>query len=213
VPAVDRKRIDFRLYLITDRKQLAPGYTQQTAVEEALKGGVRAVQLREKDLGTRELVDMAYALRDITDKYQARLFINGRADVALAVGADGVHLGVSDIPVRAARRAAGDELLIGASAHSIEEAIRAEEEGADFVTLGPVYETPSKMRYGRPLGIQIIARAEEEVSVPVFAIGGISQERVGDVLEAGAYGVALISAVVASGNIKSSTKEFVRLLK
>jgi thiamine-phosphate pyrophosphorylase len=205
--------IDFRLYLITDRKLLSPEYTLPAAVEESLKGGVRAVQLREKDVGTRELLDMARTLRDITKKYQARLFINGRVDVALAAGADGVHLGVSDIPVHAARRAAGDDMLIGASAHSVEEAKKAEEEGADFVVLGPVYETPSKMRYGRPVGLQTVAEVKEEVSVPIFAVGGIKKERVGEVLKSGAYGIALISAVLASENIKSSTEEFMRLLK
>jgi len=206
-------RIDFRLYLITDRKLLMPDYTLPAAVEESLKGGVRAVQLREKDVGTRELLDMAYALRDITKRYQARLFINGRVDIALAVGADGVHLGVSDIPVYAARRAAGDDMLIGASAHSVGEAMRAEEEGADFVTVGPVYETPSKMRYGRPVGLQTIGRVKEEVSIPILAIGGIIEERVGEVVKAGAYGIALISAVLASENIKSTAEEFMRLLQ
>ncbi len=206
-------KIDFRLYLITDRKLLAEDEALPAAVEEALKGGVKAVQLREKDVGTRALLDMAYTLREVTNIHQARLFINGRVDIALAVGADGVHLGVSDIPVHAARRAAGDDMLIGASAHSIAEAKRAEEEGADFVTLGPVYETPSKMRYGSPVGLKTVMAAGEEVSIPVFAIGGIGHEKVEEVLKAGAYGIAVISAILASEEIKSSTKEFMRLLK
>ncbi len=208
-----QKRIDFRLYLITDRKQLAPDFTLPAAVEESLKGGIRAVQLREKDVGTRELLEMAYTLRDITNKYQARLFINGRVDVAMAMGADGVHLGVSDIPVRAARRAAGGDMLIGASAHRVGEARKAEAEGADFVTLGPLYETPSKMRYGRPVGLQAVKEVKEEISIPVFGIGGIRLERVAKVLKAGADGIALISAVLASENIKSRTEEFMRILK
>ncbi len=207
------RRIDFSLYLVTDRKLLAPAKTLMAAVEEALKGGVKAIQLREKDVGTRELVNLAYALRDVTNRHQAKLFINGRVDIALAVGADGVHLGVSDIPVHAARRAAGNRMLIGASAHSVSEARRAEDEGADFVTLGPVYETPSKMRFGKPVGLQAISAAKEEVSIPIFAIGGIGHETVGEVLKAGAHGIALISAILASGNIKSSTEEFMRLLK
>ena len=207
------KLIDFRLYLITDRKLLASPDALPAAVEESLKGGARAVQLREKDAGTRELLDAAYSLREITKRYKARLFINGRVDIAMAVGADGVHLGISDIPVHAARKAAGNDMLIGASAHSVAEAKRAEQEGADFVTFGPVYETPSKLQYGKPVGVQTIERVKEEVSIPVFAIGGINRERVGEALKAGAYGVALISAIMASENIKSSTEEFMRLLK
>ena len=104
-------------------------------------------------------------------------------------------------------------MLIGASAHSVDEAKRAEDEGADFVTLGPVYETHSKTRYGKPVGLKTIMAAGEEVSIPVFAIGGIVHERVAEVLRAGAYGIALISAILASEDIKSSTEEFMRLLK
>ena len=207
------KRIDFRLYVITDRKLLASPDALPAAVEESLKGGARAVQLREKDAVTRELLDAAYSLREITRRYKARLFINGRVDIAMAVGADGVHLGISDIPVHAARKAAGNDMLIGASAHSVAEAKRAEQEGADFVTFGPVYETPSKLQYGKPVGVQAIERVKDEVSIPVFAIGGVNRERVGEALKAGAYGVALISAILASENIKSSTEEFMRLLK
>jgi len=201
------------LYLITDRSLLAPGVTLPEAVENALKGGVRAVQLREKDLRTRELLNMAHALRAITREYKAKLFVNGRVDVALVVGADGVHLGRADMPPPAARRAAGESMLIGVSAHSIQEARSAEADGADFITLGPVYETPSKMRYGRPIGVSPLRELREEVAIPVFAIGGITRERVEEVVEAGASGVALISAILASGDIKSSAEGFMRLLK
>ncbi len=207
------KRIDFRLYLITDRKLFTLHDALPAAVEEALKGGARAVQLREKDIGTRELLRAAYSLREITKKYKAKLFINGRVDIAMVVEADGIHLGTSDIPVHAARKAAGNGMLIGASAHSVAEARKAEQEGADFVTLGPVYETPSKLQYGQPIGIRTIERVKEEVSIPVFAIGGIKKERVGEALKAGAYGIAVISAILACKNIKSSTEEFMRLLK
>jgi thiamine-phosphate pyrophosphorylase len=207
------REVDFRLYLITDRNVLMPGISLPDAVKKALQGGARAVQLREKDLGIRDLLDTAYALRTVTREYGALLFVNGRIDVALAVGADGVHLGGADIPLPAARRAAGESMLIGVSTHSIQEARTAEEEGADFLTLGPVYETPSKMRYGRPIGVQPLREVREEVAIPVFAIGGITREKVEEVVGAGAFGVALISAVLASGDIKSSAEEFMRLLK
>ncbi len=134
--------IDFKLYLITDRKLVTRHLSLVTAVEEALKGGVKALQLREKDLGTRELLDMAYRMRELTGKYRAKLFINDRVDIALSVEADGVHLGQKSIPAYAVRKIVKDKFMIGVSAHSIEEAKQAEKEGADFITLGPVYKTP-----------------------------------------------------------------------
>ncbi len=209
----DRRLIDFRLYLITGRKVLASGRSLPGSVEEALKGGARAIQLREKDLGTREILAIAFNLRRLTADYNAKLFINDRVDIALAAGADGVQLGSTGIPPSAARKAAGDSLLIGASTHSVEEAKKAEDDGADFVTLGPVYETPSKMRYGRPLGPDILKKAMDEISIPIFAIGGIKLEKVGEVIKAGAHGIALISAILATDDIKSNTEKFMRLLR
>jgi len=207
------KNIGFRLYLITDRKLFVDRRAFFSAIEEALKGGVRALQLREKDLQTRALLDMAYHLKELADRHGAKLFINDRVDIALSVKADGVHLGRSGIPVSAARRVVGKGMLIGASTHSVEEAAQAEHDGADFVTFGPVYETPSKMRYGRPLGTDVLRRAKNEITLPVFAIGGIGKERVADVLKSGAYGVALISAILSSGDVRRNTEEFMRLLK
>lgn len=205
--------IDFKLYLITDRKLFKDRSCFYTAVEGSLKGGVRAVQLREKDLDVRDVLEMAYEMREITKKHGAKLFINDRVDIAKAVDADGVHLGGSGIPPQAARKAAGGSMLIGVSAHSMEQAKNAEREGADFITIGPVYETPSKMRYGAPLGRDIIEKVKDGVAVPVFAVGGIKKERVGEVLKAGAYGIALISGILGSDDIYNETKEFMRLLK
>ena len=220
--------VDFKLYLITDRKLVARSASGEfagadhsslvTAVEEALKGGVKAVQLREKDLGTRELLDVAYTMRAITDKYRAKLFINDRVDIALSVEADGVHLGQKSIPPHAVRKAVritpriSITLYIGVSAHSIEEAEQAEKEGADFITLGPVYETPSKLKYGQPLGVDIIRKAKAEISIQVFAIGGIKQNRIKEVMDAGADGIALISGILGAKDIKEKTGEFLRLL-
>jgi len=210
---VKKTLVDFRLYLITDRRLFADDDSLFTAIEESLKGGVKAIQLREKDLDTRSLLRMAYALRELTSEYGAKLFINDRVDIAMAVDADGVHLGGQSMPAYAARKAAGEALLIGVSAHSIKEAKKAEEEGADFVTLGPVFETHSKMKYGQSLGPELLREARGKISIPVFAIGGIKKERVGSVLDAGATGIALISAILGSEDIRSNTEEFMRLLK
>jgi len=208
-----RREPGFKVYLITDRNVLAPAYSLPAAVEDALKGGVKAVQLREKDLGTRDLLDMAYRLKELTVRYGAKLFINDRVDIALAVDADGVHLGGSGMPASAARKAAGEGMLIGVSVHGITEAEKAVEEGADFITLGPIFETPSKMKYGNPLGTELLREVRAKIPVPVFAIGGIRKERVESVLEAGASGIALISAILGSEDIRSNTEEFMRLLK
>jgi len=211
--AISSQPVDFKLYLITDRKLIAESCSLFTAVEAALKGGVKAVQLREKDLGTRELLYMAYRMREITDKYRAKLFINDRVDIALSVEADGVHLGQDSIPPHAVRKIAKDKFMIGVSAHSIEEAMQAEKEGADFITLGPVYKTPSKMKYGQPLGVDINRKAKAEISIPVFAIGGIKQDRIKEVMDAGADGIALISGILGAKDIKEKTTKFLELLK
>jgi len=205
--------VDFKLYLITDRRLFTDDYALFTAVEEALKGGVQAVQLREKDLGIRALLHMASSFRELTARYGAKLFVNDRVDVAVAVAADGVHLGGAGIPAFAARKAAGEGMLIGVSTHSVAEARKAEEEGADFITLGPIFETPSKMQYGKPLGPDLLRKVRAEIAIPVFALGGIKQERVGRVMESGASGVAVISAILGSEDIQSNTEAFMRLLK
>jgi len=178
------------------------------AVEQALKGGVRAVQLREKELGVRELLDIAYKMRELTSKYNARLFINDRVDIALSVNADGVHLGRQSIPVNAVRRIAKDKLLIGVSTHNINEAIEAEKDGADFITLGPIYETPSKLKYGRPIGVDAIREVKTKASIPVFAIGGIKEDKIEGVMDAGADGVALISGILGAKDIRGAAREY-----
>ncbi|HWR89899.1 MAG TPA: thiamine phosphate synthase, partial [Dissulfurispiraceae bacterium] len=142
------REIGFRVYLVTDRRLFSGIDGLLEGIEEALKGGVKAVQVREKDLTTRELLSLSYRMRDVTGRYGASLFINDRADIALAVGAEGVHLGQASMPVRAVRKVLPDDMLIGVSTHSVEEALQAEEERADFITIGPVFPTPSKLRYG-----------------------------------------------------------------
>ena len=157
---------------------------------------MRAVQLREKDLEGRELYTLAEQLRALTLRYQAHLLVNDRLDVALAVEADGVHLGQNSFLVADARRLLGAEKLIGVSTHSQHEIIAAQK--ADFIVFGPVYYTPSKAAYGEPQGLDRLRAAVAHSAVPVFAIGGIKTERVAEVLETGAHGIAMISAISAA---------------
>jgi thiamine-phosphate pyrophosphorylase len=156
------------------------------------------VQLREKDLAAARLFEIAAVLRRLTSDYGARLLINDRVDVAMAVDADGVHLGMSSLPVAEARRILGDKRLIGYSAHSVAEALQAQKDGADYVTLGPVFPTSSKAAYGEPLGVAALAEASCDMDIPVFALGGIKGSSVADVLSTGVHGIALISAIMAA---------------
>ncbi len=204
---------DFKLYLITDRNMFTAQCSMYLAIESALEAGVNSIQLREKDLSVRELFDMAVWMRELTREYGAKLIINDRVDVALSVEADGVHLGRNSIPANAVRKISGDKLLVGVSAHNIEEAVIAERDGADFITLGPIYETPSKLKYGEPIGIDALRKVKSRISIPVFAIGGIKPDKVNEVREAGADGIAVISAILKAENIKKTTEEFLRLLR
>jgi thiamine-phosphate pyrophosphorylase len=204
-----RSKIDFRLYLVTDRKQLTGNRSLTTAVRLALKGGVKAVQLREKDLGTRELLKLAYKMRELTLRFNARLFINDRFDVALAVGADGVHLTQNSIPAEAVRSVVRKKMMIGVSTHSLKEAKDAEKGGADFITLGPVYRTASKLKYGVPVGLDTLNKVSGKIKIPVFAIGGIKDRRIAEAQKAGAFGVAMISEIFGASNISGKVKELI----
>jgi len=188
--------VDFNLYLITDRTQTA-GRELPAVVAEALSGGVRSVQLREKDLSARQMLELALQLRTLTREYSATLMINDRIDIALAVDADGVQLGVDSLPVVDARRLLGPNMLIGYSAHSVAEALRAECDGADFVTFGPVYRTPSKLKYGEPVGLSPLTEAVNVLHIPLFALGGVKKTSIEEVMATGCHGVAMISEIIA----------------
>ncbi len=204
---------DFSLYLVTDR-HLAGGVEKLIGkINGALKAGVRAVCLREKDLPAKELFSLTLRLRQLTSEFNAALFINDRVDVALAVKADGVHLGQNGFSPKDVRPLIGKKTLIGVSAHSIKEALKAERDGADFVTLGPVYRTPSKEKYGEPIGLLPLEKASKVLRIPFFGIGGIKKENIKEVLEAGASGVALISGILSAKNPEKATKEIIQELK
>ena len=195
--------------MITDRQQCG-GRSLTDVVKAALDGGVKAVQLREKDLSGSALYRMASELRLLTREYAARLIINDRSDIARAVEADGVHLGVNSLPVAAARRLLGDDTIIGYSAHGSVEAMQAQSDGASFVTFGPVHATPSKAAYGQPCGINGVAAVAAALKIPVIALGGISLENVSETLSANSMGIAVISAISAAADPRSAA---VSLLK
>ncbi|MFH1754217.1 MAG: thiamine phosphate synthase [Candidatus Latescibacterota bacterium] len=206
----ESRMVDFKLYLISSKTQCAP-LPLESAVAEACAAGVRAVQLREKNLPGRELYEEARALRCVTAQAGARLFINDRADIALAADADGIHCPENGLPIGTAR-ALYRKGLIGVSVHSLERAVDARMRGADFVLFGPVFATPSKMHYGRPQGLDALAAVARDAGIPVFAVGGITEDRVSHCMERGAAGVAVISAIMSAGSITKAVKEFEKSL-
>jgi thiamine-phosphate pyrophosphorylase len=202
--------LGFSLYLITDRA--ASSRPPADVVEECLAAGLRAVQLREKDLDARELLTLADTLREATRRHGARLLVNDRADVALAAGADGVQRTHTSLPVSALRAITPAGFLVGASVHSEAEARDAAAQDADFIVFGPVYDTPSKRRYGPPQGLAALETVARAVSRPVLAVGGLTPARVPDVLAAGAAGVAVIGAIYAAPRPADATKAFLDAL-
>ena len=196
--------IDFRLYLITDRHLTRVPLPE--ALQQALRGGVRAVQVREKDLPVRELMALARELRSITRKFDARLFINDRVDVAVPLKKKKINLGHGSMPAAAVRKIVGKKMLIGASTHSLTEAVSAERAGADFITFGPIFATPSKMRYGAPTGVEALGTIKEHVRIPVLGLGGVRLDNISRVLRAGADGIAMISAILAADDIQRAAE-------
>jgi len=195
--------VDFSLYLIADVEQIKED--MPSSVKLAIDGGVKAIQLRGKNLSAKELLKIGERLRHLTHIESVKLFINDRIDVAMAIQADGVHLGQNSMPVKLARETSGDRFIIGVSTHSLKEAMDAEAGGADFITVGPIFETESKLRYGSPVGLTTLADVCRKVKIPVFAIGGISIERVNSVMKEGAHGVAVISAILKAESVYDAT--------
>ena len=203
---------NFDLYLVTDRAQTR-GRDLLAVLEQALEGGVKAIQLREKDLGGKALFHLAEKTRKLCDRYDALLLINDRIDVALAVDAAGVQLSKTSLPISAARALLGAQKLIGASTHSLDEARQAQSSGVDFVLFGPVYFTPSKASFGAPQGLDALKKIVANLRVPVYAIGGIKPEHLIDVHRLGVRGVALISAIIGADRPKEAATAMTQLLR
>lgn len=190
-----------RLMLITDRSlsRLPP----MQGVRRALEGGVTAVQLREKDLDSRNMYFLASEMRNMTDEYGSLLIINDRIDIAMAVNADGVHMGKNSMPIMQARQLLGRDKLIGFSAHNMQEAVGAEENGANYITLSPVFQSPGK---DKPIGPEAVRMVREGLRIPVIALGGIKEDNVLDVLNHEVDGVAVISAIMASEDPRAAAE-------
>jgi thiamine-phosphate pyrophosphorylase len=197
------------LYLVTDRKQTG-GRDLEDVLAQALDGGVRAIQLREKDCDTVEVCRLGERLLARTRAAGAVLIVNDRVDVAMALGADGVHLTRKSLPPNEARALVGPDMLLGVSCHNLEDVREAVDGGVEFLVLGPIFATPSKAPYGPPLTAEIMRRAREFCPLPILAIGGIRPDRVSEVMAAGADGVAVISAVLAAPDPTLATRELLK---
>lgn len=195
-----------RLVAITDRRALGEGWIG--AVEAALEGGATALMLREKDLNAAELYPIARDLRALTRRTGAALIVSDRLDVALAVEADGVHLGWTSLPVSAARAAAGGRLWIGFSAHTLDQAREARDAGADYLTYSPVFPTPSKEGLVEVVGLSGLREAAARASIPVVALGGIDETNAAECLRAGAAGVAAIRSLLGSPDPRAAAARF-----
>ena len=187
-------------YLVTDRHLASDDFLMRL-IHRACEAGIDRIQIREKDLGGRTLVRLVRQAMQAVEGKRATLLVNDRLDVALSASAHGVHLGREGIPVDVARRIAGEDLIIGASAHSLEEALEAQERGADYLFIGPVFPTPSKAAFGEPLGVPKLESILRRIKIPAYAIGGVTPERLAILRNLPLTGVAMISAFVRAPSV------------
>lgn len=187
--------IDYSLYLVTDRELLGDKDLVQT-IEQAIQGGVTLVQVREKNLSTLEFFQVALLIKNITKKYGVPFIVNDRADIALAVDADGLHIGQSDLPLVVARKIFGPNKIIGVSASTLEEALLAQKDGADYLGVGAIFPTMTKGDADN-VSLAELKLIKNNVSIPVVAIGGITDSNIKKIMETGIDGAAVVSAIVA----------------
>ena len=203
--------IDYSLYLCTDRR-LMTSPTIEASVESALRGGTTVIQLREKDCSSREFYELGLRVKKITDAYHAPLIINDRVDIALAVGAAGVHVGQGDLPCKVVREIVGPDMIVGVSAATIDEAVQAEEDGADYLGVGAMYATATKTDT-RPVSMEELLKIRAAVKIPIVVIGGINQQTLGNFKGTGVNGLAVVSAIVAQPDPEAAARELLRMWK
>lgn len=200
-----RPVVDYSLYLCTDR-ELMSSKTIEESVESAIKGGVTVVQLREKDCSSKEFYDVAVSVKKITDKYNVPLIINDRIDIAMAVDAAGVHIGQSDLPADVVRKIIGKDKIIGVSAARLDEAVKAVEDGADYLGVGAMYATATKTD-ARPVVKEELMEIRRHVDVPIVIIGGINMDTLDNFKDTGVEGLAVISAIVAKEDVEAAARQ------
>lgn len=201
-----KDKIDYSLYLVTDREVLKEKDLLK-AVEQAILGGVSLVQLREKDVSSLEFYNIAVNLKKLTDSYKIPLIINDRIDIAMAVDAAGVHLGQSDLPCSIARKIIGKDKILGISASTVESALKAKEEGADYLGVGAVFQTTTKLD-AKAVAIDTLKEIKEKTGIPVVAIGGINNVNYKQLERTGIDGMAIVSAILGKEDIKKAAEEF-----
>jgi thiamine-phosphate pyrophosphorylase len=203
---------DPALYLVTDR-ELAAGRTLDEIVGQALAGGVTMVQLREKQISTRDRVELAVRMGKLIRPSGAALIINDRVDVALAAEADGVHLGQEDMPAEVARRLIGHQRILGVTVADTDQARQAQQDGADYLGCNAVFDTPTKENTGSPMGLEGLARLVSVSTVPVVAIGGVRAENAAAVMATGVAGVAVVSAIVTARDPREAARELSEIVR
>lgn len=206
-----KENIDYSLYLCTDRGLMSTD-TVEGAVQQAIAGGATIVQLREKNCSAKEFYETALRVKKITAQFQIPLIINDRVDIALAVGADGVHLGQSDLPAAEARRLLGPDKVIGVSAHNVAEAKKAAADGADYLGVGAMFATGTKQDAG-VTSKEELCRIRAAVKLPIVAIGGIKRDNISHLKGTGIDGVAVVSAVIAAPDIRKAAAELSECVK
>ena len=202
--------IDYTLYLVTDH---ASQHSVIAQTKSALSGGATLVQYRAKEFESAKLYEEASAVLELVHAARRPLIINDRVDIALAVNADGVHLGPEDLPISVARRIMGPAAIIGASVSTIEDAIEAELEGASYLGIGAIYDTNTKLDAGAGIGPEILADIKSAINIPIIGIGGINLSNVSEVIKNGADGVAVVSAITRAKNVTIATKNFMTEIK
>jgi len=211
VNSAHKTKTDYRLYLVTDRDCLANRDLYES-IEQAIRGGVTLIQLREKLVSSREFLDIAFAVKEITSRYQIPLIINDRLDIALAIEADGLHIGQDDLPLTVVRKLFGKDKIIGVSASTLDEAILAEQQGADYLGVGAMYATPTKLD-AKTVSLEQLAVIKRSVSIPVVAIGGINETNVRDIMATGIEGVSVVSAILAKQDVQKAAKDLLERIK